>query len=101
MLWDIVYDFFVHHIFGGVDTQLENTYAFIGFDSDDNLLSTLDIKFDFFKIIDQESGELVSYSYNLGNYLSLIATIITIVIIVTLCALFIWKMVKLIGGLIR
>lgn len=38
---------------------------------------------------------------NLGNYLSYIASLISLIIILVLCCLFVFHIVKLIGGLIR
>ena len=41
------------------------------------------------------------YDFSLAEYLGATATIISITIIVVFCCLFVWKIIKLIGGLIR
>lgn len=61
------------------------------------------------ELVYDENGLLVatnrvfndSIYLDLPSYFALLCSIISLIIIVTLCALFIWKIVKLIGGLIR
>lgn len=95
MLWDLIRDFFVQHVFGGS-------------------LSDGETFFDHFLGVDLNSGGIVTLGYQvgldddlhpvyltLGDWLSTTATIISITIIVVLCCLFVYKIIKLIGGLIR
>ena len=88
-LWDLIRDFFVQHVFGGT------TYD--GFSYDFNIgggLFTSDLLFTI------NGGQNEVY-LSIGDWLSTTATIISITIIVVLCAMFIYKIVKLVGGLIR
>lgn len=86
MLWDIVFKFFVQYIFGGIiydGTSVRSYYSTVGriFVSDGGLhgdLATITI-------------DLFNYRFPLGNYLSLIATIITMVVILVLCCALIKK----------
>lgn len=83
MLWNVVRDFFVSHIFGGITSQGVDYGAYLN----DNF-TTLDIIYD----LDVNNGVGIS----LGDYLSTIATIICMVVIVLLCCLFIKTLIKLV-----
>lgn len=100
MLWDAIRDFFVQHIFGGYSsndvlysTLLGRTYDFEAEEAYDSYLNDFAFTFN-----DSYGAKL---SLGLADWLSTTATIITITIIVILCALFVYKIIKLIGGLIR
>ena len=95
MLWDLIRDFFVQHVFGGYDSE---GVAFGGViltgNNDDISAGTYCLDLGF------EVGEVpVKTCY--GDWLSTTATAISITIIVVLCCLFVYKIIKLIGGLIR
>lgn len=108
MFWDIVYNFFIQHIFGGFDT-FGNGYTSslgIGFynnngtDITDDFLTTdawlINLNGAF-----QYDGDYYSNFYMpIGNYLSLIATIISMVAIVVLCCLFIKKIYNMCAHII-
>lgn len=102
MLWDLIRDFFVQHVFGGtlssgylVTAEYGRLDIFINGESDDSIGigSTA-----LFKLIDNDNG--AGYIL-LSDWLSTTATAISITIIVVLCCLMIYKIVRLIGGLIR
>lgn len=93
MLWDLIRDFFVIHIFGGYNSLGDPYDCSLG--GGDWYTTDTYITFDKITF----SGQPISYS--IGDYLSTTATIISISIIVVLCCLFIYKIIKLIGGLIR
>lgn len=94
MLWDLIRDFFVQHIFGGCDSLGVQFSGLVMMDGDTDELwytSNLPIgKIDFY-------GEPLYIS--MGDWLSTTATIISISIIVVLCCLFIKKMVSTISNL--
>lgn len=90
MLWDLIRDFFVQHIFGGTTKNGTNFAGFVAFITNNGNLTTYSFRL-----------PLGDYSIGLGDWLSTTATIISITIIVVLCCLFVYKIIKLIGGLIR
>lgn len=94
MLWNVIITFYIQYIFGGVYFSDElgryveypgilGTNFFEGSYDTDWYTSNID----FFKIV---SGDNVAY-LSLGNYLSIIATIITMIVIVVLCCQLIKK----------
>lgn len=89
-LWDLVRDFFVAHVFGGYSSE-GVLYDFV---IDENSFTS-----DYLFEIGNSTG--ASHSIAMGDWLSTTATIISITIIVVLCCMFVYKIVKLIGGLIR
>lgn len=95
MLWDLIRDFFVKQIFGGVDSDLEVHSCLVGLTAGNN-----DIYTDSFYFNLGSHGN-IQYDISLGDWLSTTATAISITIIVVLCCLFVYKIIKLIGGLIR
>ena len=74
-MFDALYDFFLNNVFGSVD----NTDLMEG------------INFDF--------GAYGSIT--LQEYLSLTCALISLITIVVFCCLFVYKIIRLIGGLIR
>lgn len=92
MLWDIIRDFFVQHIFGGEDSM--------GFLHDITLgngdLYGTDVKIHFANLTDY-NGEL---NYSLSDYLSTIASIITIVVILLICCALIKKIYNMCAHII-
>ena len=87
MLWNDIFNFFTRYIFGGYDS-VGNLYngAFgyvINSQGDGENLTIGDVCLSFKGYSDTGSG-LFDYM-NFGNYLSLIATIITIVAILLFC----------------
>ena len=98
MLWDLIRDFFVMHVFGGVASDEQSYSTFWGFafgDYDGGYLGENIIALELKDV----NGQIVSV--NFADWLSTTATIISISIIVVLCCLFVYKIIKLIGGLIR
>lgn len=53
------------------------------------------------RILDNVNFDIGGYNVAFGSWLAFTASIISITIIVVLCCLFIYKIIKLIGGLIR
>lgn len=104
MLWDLIRDFFVQHVFGGVDSNGTIYNALIGrisygeYDYDD-IINGVDVLLPINGIYYQMDSPLNGISFS--DWLSTTATAISITIIVVLCCLFIYKIVRLIGGLIR
>lgn len=105
MLWDVVFKFFVQNIFGGV---LFNNGEAIYYSGE---LGALWYGSDFTQngfntsVAMIESPLLHRWTLNniympLGNYLSLIATIITMVVIVVLCCLLIKKIYNMVAHVI-
>ena len=45
--------------------------------------------------------ELFGVQYNVAYYLTFLCSLISLIFIIVLCCLFVWKIIKLIGGLIR
>ena len=100
MLWDLIRDFFVEHIFGGYNSNGVNSPALVGWLYNHNDDEVIDwYTNDYYVINFENDGN--TYSLSMGDWLSTTATIISITIIVVLCCLFVYKIVKLIGGLIR
>lgn len=83
MLWDLIYEFYVRYIFGGVGLNNTPYNAFIGYSYDGDMLSNTDIfiKLPFFNSISEQDN----FYYSIGNYMSLIATIITMILILVVC----------------
>lgn len=107
-LWDLIRDFFVMHVFGGTTSNgsiynantTGNVSIYINGSRDDfynTNLNELTYKVGTFTY----DGELGDCYIGAGDWLSTTATAIAITIIVVLCCLFIYKIIKLIGGLIR
>lgn len=98
MLWDLIRDFFVIHLFGGFDSQGDFFSASLGCDYNGELVSTGDV---FYKL---GGNGLMDVSeplyYSIGDYLSTLATLITISIVFVLCCFFVYKIIRLVGGLI-
>ena len=99
MLWDLIRDFFVQQIFGGYDSNGVDYPLVLGVDPNSG------DEFNNFILcfpIGLNGDDLARPMYiGLGDWLSTTATAISITIIVVLCCLFIYKLVKLVGGLIR
>ena len=97
MLWDIVRDFFVRYIFGGY-TSNGDFCASYGMDfGNDDYISQLCIKTSFFNSEYLNDNNVVMC---LGDYLSTIATIISMVIIVVIACLFIKKIYNMCAHII-
>ena len=79
-LYDLIYEFFETHIFN---------------DSYSALLGELYVPFFY------ESDGTTQVYVTLQTWLCSTASVISITIIVVLCCLFVYKIIKLIGGLIR
>lgn len=99
MLWDIIFDFFVHYIFGGIDSQ-NNVYPatlggfFYNGESRYQSISTSNpLKFNNW-FLD------INIYWCTGNYFSFIATIISIVVIFILCCLLVKKIYNICAHII-
>lgn len=102
MLWDLIRDFFVEYIFGGWTSNGIQCDGFITYEGgfSGNTFGTSDTIFklnNFYFFDDLETPLYITF----GDWLSTTATIIALTIIVVLCCLFVYKIIKLIGGLIR
>jgi len=84
MLWDVVRDFFVHYVFGGIDSAEEYFGTNLGW------FTTIDYSEDLYDA-DTWIFTIGDYKYSLSNWLSTMATIISMIIIVVLACLFIKK----------
>lgn len=98
MLWNLIRDFFVMHVFGGWDSKGFGYYALVGWYDSGELTDYYTTDITAVNIPDQYGETL---KINLGDWLSTTATAISIIIIVVLCCLFVYKIIRLIGGLIR
>ena len=103
MLWDLIRDFFVNNVFGGhtsevVHNALTGQNYYVSKQVTTGLFNTSGLNI-YYQIGVDASGQPVMMC--LSDYLSTIATIISITIIVVLCCLFIKQLVKLVGGLLR
>lgn len=99
MLWDIIMQFYITKIFGGFYGGNYYT-AFLGNSVDEHgtllgSISTNEIR--FFKIIGNDGYERF---LTLGNYLSLIATLISMVVILILCCLLVKKIYNICAHII-
>lgn len=100
MLWDVVYSFFIKYIFGG--TYRGTTYnafflqLFNNGQASNDYLSSAQINALNFNVI----GNNYTYSISFGNYLSLIATIISMVAIVLICCALIKKIYNMCAHII-
>lgn len=102
MLWDLIRDFFVENVFGGVNSSgtLFNITLGRGWyvDGADDIIFGGDYMFQMSSGLNGDT----SFRYiSLADWLSTTATAISITIIVVLCCLFIYKIIRLVGGLIR
>lgn len=103
MLWDLIRDFFVQHVFGGCNSDGTYYNATLGnlVNSDDDWAgSVTELRYKVGQFLLPDKTVIPTYM-SLGDWLSTTATIISITIIVVLCCLFVYKIIKLIGGLIR
>lgn len=102
-LWDLIRDFFVQHVFGGLLSNGVQVGGYVGTliygDYYYSEAFTTDYYVSLGGYFQGNDAEVLAIS--LGDWLSTTATIISITIIVVLCCLFVYKIVKLIGGLIR
>lgn len=93
MLWNLIYDFFVNYIFGGYLSNGTAVYSRIfgyGISSGyQGLINT-----------DEVPINLFGFNIPISNYLSLIATIITMIIILLVIGHFIKKTFNLFGRII-
>lgn len=103
MLWDLIRDFFVQNIFGGLDSEGFYHSFNIGsgsiYDGENWTSEILTNEGLVYQV--QNSADGLPYYLTLGDWLSTTASVISITIIVVLCCMFIYKIVRLIGGLIR
>ena len=92
MLWDTILQFYVQYVFGGLAPDNEYYKAFLGedYDGNYNYLESTYIKSPF---ISSNGNELL---INIGNYLSFIATIITMVALLLFCIFLIKKIIGVI-----
>lgn len=99
MLWDIIYDFFVHHVFGGYDTNdvIHSAFFGEGYNVDDGLNPFATYEINAITLKDLYGTEV---SFSLGNYLSFIATLITMVAIVLICCALIKKIYNMCAHII-
>lgn len=107
MLWNLIRDFFVMHVFGGITStgvvylaQVGNIASFDNGVYEDYWNASADEVFFNIGFYTTENGIRNSY-IGLSDWLSTTATAISITIIVVLCCLFIYKIIRLVGGLIR
>lgn len=110
MLWDLIREFFVVHVFGGTlqsDNGIQYYNGAIGQltngspNGDANYYNAnLTNVMMPLKVFSSDGEEILNY-ISLGDWLSTSATIISITIIVVLCCMFVYKIIRLIGGLIR
>lgn len=102
MLWNIVYEFFVKYIFGGSFNGLEYQ-ALLG-----DVWNITDIEDIYYE--ESYTSSLISFNFDnpwgnnfamsLGNYLSLVATLITMVAIVLICCALIKKIYNMCAHII-
>lgn len=96
MLWDLIRDFFVQHVFGGYLSNGDFINTMLSDYSNEEITWFIPTGDD---IVDVTTHN--GFAITLGDWLSTTATAISITIIVVLCCMFIYKIIKLIGGLIR
>lgn len=102
MLWDLIRDFFVIHVFGGTTSTIEYYNASWG---EFSVLTSENESYDAYLgnevlfVVSKGNGSV--FTTNMSDWLSTTATAISITIIVVLCCLFVYKIIRLIGGLIR
>lgn len=105
MLWDLIRDFFVIHVFGGVTSDGTFIGGMLGSitDIDANYydaMTTAHLYFPIGETFIWDNDSYVSKTFmSIGDWLSTTATIISISIIVVLCCLFIKKIVSTISNL--
>ena len=104
-LWDLIRDFFVMHVFGGTTSQDVSYYTTWGaYLEDYSGVGYYEYAYKVGSWAHIDEGVITGYepTYITGaDWLATTATIISISIIVILCCLFVYKIIKLIGGLIR
>lgn len=100
MLWDLIRDFFVIHVFGGYDADGILHSALVGWLYNTQADDIIDWYTGDYPVLEVSKYD-TTFTLSLGDWLSTTATIISISIIVVLCCLFVYKIIKLIGGLIR
>lgn len=95
MLWDIIRDFFVVHIFGGTDSNfgVYNPMLFNNDNDGDFYTNTV-----YIKLFQDLDGSPLYWS--VGDYLSTVATIITMVVILLLCCALIKKIYNMCAHII-
>lgn len=93
MLWNVVYEFFLKYVFGGIFRDVNGNLiayssAFLSY-ADGVSYTTI-------------GGDITIFGvpFSLGNYLSLIATIISMIVIVVLACLFIKKIYNMCAHII-
>lgn len=97
MLWNSIYEFFVLYVFGGYIADGEPVGGLLGaiLDTSDNTFYEINTSsiFIFNGSYGDQGGVLYPFTMSLGNYLSLIATIITLVAILLFCVFIIKKII--------
>lgn len=100
MLWDIIRDFFVQYVFGGMTSDFRSFAGYVGnvtsIENGDVSLTTdtLALPMGGFEAM---NSELFGYIY-LGDWLSTTATIFVLVLLCVCAGLFVRWMFKWIGG---
>lgn len=102
MLWDLIRDFFVIHVFGGTTSTLDYYNTSWG---EFSVLTTENEDYNAYlgndMLVDVSKGYGSVFTTSMSDWLSTTATAIAITIIVVLCCMFVYKIIRLIGGLIR
>lgn len=100
MLWDVIRDFFVQYVFGGMTSDLRSFAGYVGnvtsIDNGDVLLTTDSLALPMGGF-DAMNSELFGYIY-LGDWLSTTATIITLCLLLFAVFLGIKFLFKLVAG---
>lgn len=102
MLFTIIRDFFVQHVWGGYDSQFQPYSPFIGqfFNQDFNLdqPGIAEIYVPVGKNLVSSLGDEVDMYISLGDWLSTTSTIITMVVILVCIAFFIRWLFKVVSN---
>lgn len=95
LLWNMIRDFYVNYIFGGIDSNYNNNASnfMIGYGKYPDGTGALKSSGIFFDI-----GN--GYSITIGDWLSTTATVITLVVLVLVLFLFLRWLFKVVSGLI-
>lgn len=87
-MWNAIYDFFVTNIFGGYTSMNVYVNAVLGRGSTNTIYNNAN-----------SYVSLFGHELAVGNYFAYLATLVSIILILILCCLFIYRLIRLVGRL--
>lgn len=103
MLWDLIRDFIVQHITGGYNSVGQEFQVFGGatkyYEGGNMELDSVSLNGILYQINDSPDG--LPYYLGLSDWLATTLTAISIIFILVACVMFVVKIIKLVGNLVK